>query len=119
MWDEESELLGSTYTETCTVFRRMKTKTVDGETVFIDNNKVYESIPCGLSYGSTSKINQSTSVASATKDCSLFVYPDVEILPNDTIEVERLGKKIVFLAGESEDHPSHSQVMLSKKVNEV
>ncbi len=110
----EAEILGSTYTDRCTVSRHYKGVTEHGETVFNGNINVYEDIKCTLSYGSVGRLNKSNSVAKATKECKLFVYPDVEILPNDIILITRFGKVTEFVAGECEYHISHNNITLSK-----
>ncbi len=115
----EADILATTYTDKCTVLRRYKGTTEYGETVFNDNITVYENIECALSYGSVGKLNQSKSVATATKECKLFVHPDVEILPNDIVLVDRLGKTTEFVAGECEYHFSHNNIILSKKEEEA
>lgn len=76
-------------------------------------------MPCAISFGGVGKINQSSSVATATKDCNLFVRPEIEIFPNDIIQVQRNGRTTEYLAGECKDYDSHNEITLIKKVGEV
>ncbi len=101
------------------MYRKGKTKTENGETVFNEKYKVYDSIPCAVSFGSVGKINQTNSVAKATKECSLFVRPEIEILTNDIVEVNRLGKVTEYLAGEYKDYVSHWMITLVRKEGDL
>ncbi len=107
------------YKDRCTVYRREKSETEYGETVFGERIKVYENIAVALSYKNVGSIKQTNSVARTEKQCSLFTRPEVKILPNDIIEVETLGEVTEYIAGDCERHSSHNNVTLSKKVIEV
>ncbi len=101
------------------MYRRTKTKTEHGETKFEDRTKVYENIAVGLSFKNVGNLNQSSSVATTIKECNLFTRPEVKILPNDIIEVKKLGEITEFIAGDCESHLSHNNISLIKKDSEV
>ena len=45
-------------------------------------------------------------------DFSLFVRPEVDIQPGDTVAAMRLGRRFVCVAGLPERHPSHNNIPL-------
>lgn len=109
----EADILETTYTDRCTVYRPYKVEKETGETVFkkgLDGKEIYIDIPCALSSPSGGKLQQSKSTASAPTDYLLFVRPEVNIQPNDTVVVTRLGKLLVLTAGLADRQPSHSNV---------
>ena len=80
----EADILASTYTDTCTVYRPQKVEQPSGESVFkkgLEGQVVYEGIPCALSSPSGGKLNQSQTTARVDTDFSLFVRPEVDIQP--------------------------------------
>lgn len=111
----EADILASTYTDTCTVYRPHKVVQSSGESVFkkrLEGQVVYEGIPCALSSPTGGKLKQSKTTASIDTDFSLFVRPEVDIQPGDTVAVVRLGRRFVCGAGLPERHPSHNNVPL-------
>lgn len=117
----EADILATTYDDTCTVYRPFKDTLNTGETVFNNglNGKIeYENIPCALSSASGGKLSQSESTAKAPCDYTLFVCPEIDILPNDTVMVTQQGKEIELAAGLADKFVSHNEVPL-KLSNEV
>ena len=111
----EADILASTYTDACTVYRPQKVEQPSGESVFkkgLEGQVVYKGIPCALSSPSGGKLNQSQTTASLDTDFLLFVRPEVDIQPGDTVKVVRLGKEFICGAGLAERHPSHNNVPL-------
>ena len=111
----EADILASTYTDTCTVYRPQKVEQPSGESVFkkgLEGQVVYKGIPCALSSPSGGKLNQSQTTARVDTDFSLFVRPEVDIQPGDTVAAMRLGRRFVCVAGLPERHPSHNNIPL-------
>lgn len=111
----EADILAMTYEDTCWVYRPCREKLPTGETVFksdIEGRLVYEDIPCALSSPSGGRFNQTPSTALIPTDYSLFVRPEIDIEPGDTIVILRLGKETVAQAGQPERHKSHSKIPL-------
>lgn len=111
----EADILATTYGDTCTVYRPGKQVLPSGESVFkkgLEGARVYENIPCALSSPSGGKLAQSPSVAKVDTDFLLFVRPEVDIQPGDTVLVTRLGKQLETVAGLADRQPSHNNVPL-------
>lgn len=111
----EADILAATYTDTVTVYMPFKVSSSNGETVFKkgkDGLKVHDNVPCALSSHSGGQVNRTESAASAPVEYSLFVRPEVEIAPDDFLEVTRLGKTEYYIAGVAERHISHNNIPL-------
>lgn len=107
----EADILAMTYGDTCTVYRARKERLPSGESVFrkgTQGDRVYEAIPCALSSPSGGKLRQSPGTAAVDTDFLLFVRPEVDIQPGDTLVVTRLGKETTALAGLAQRHVSHN-----------
>lgn len=72
----------------------------------------YENIPCALSSPSGGKLGKKEPTASIDTDFLLFVRPEVEIEPGDTVKVIRLGREYLTEAGLADRQPSHNNVPL-------
>lgn len=111
----EADILAMTYTDTCTVYRAYKERLPSGETAFqkgLNGRRIYESIPCALSSPSGGKLQQSPSTATAAAGWLLFVRPEIEIEPNDTVEILTLGRIFYMAAGLAQRYVSHNCVPL-------
>ncbi len=111
----EADILAMTYYDQVTVYRPVKSQLSNGETVFKkrdEGQKVYEDIPCALSTHTGGEINREMPTASIPTQYSLFVRPEVEIEPNDYLEITCRGKVTRAVAGNAERQPSHNQVPL-------
>ena len=111
----EADILAMTYDDSCTVYRPGKVTLPSGESVFrkgLEGRVVYEDIPCALSSPSGGKLAKSQTVARVDTDYLLFVRPEVDIQPGDTVAVTRLGKRTVALAGLADRQPSHNNIPL-------
>lgn len=111
----EADILEMTYSDKCTVYRPTKEVKPNGESVFqkgLEGKAVYENIPCALSSPSGGKLQQSKSTATTPTDYFLFVRPEIDIQPNDTVSVKRLGKQQVLTAGLADRQPSHNNIPL-------
>lgn len=111
----EADILATTYEDTCTVYRPGKVVQPSGESVFkegLEGQVVYENTPCALSSPTGGKLSQSKTTASVDTDFSLFVRPEVEIQPGDTVLVVRRGRQTLGVAGLADRQPSHNNVPL-------
>lgn len=109
----EREILASTYLDTCTVTR--PTPTADG--VFDDYvpTVIYKAVPCALSFRGTTAEARSDTTQAVEYLATLFVDPEIRILPGDEIAVAFMGTTREFLAGEAAIYPSHAEVPLLRK----
>ena len=97
------------------MYRPQKTTLPSGESVFqkgLEGKAVYEDIPCALSSPSGGKLGKKEPTASIDTDYLLFVRPEVEIEPGDTVKVIRLGREYLTEAGLADRQPSHNNVPL-------
>lgn len=111
----EADILAMTYGDRCTVYRPVKETLPSGESVFrkgLEGRAVYEDIPCALSSPSGGRPARSQTVVRTDTDYLLFVRPEVDIQPGDTVAVTRQGKRTVALAGLADRQPSHNNVPL-------
>ena len=109
----EADILEMTYSDKCTVYRPTKEVKPNGESIFkkgLEGKVVYENISCALSSPNGGKLQQSKTTATTATDYILFVRPEVDIQPNDTVSVTRLGKLFVLTAGLADRQPSHNNV---------
>lgn len=109
----EADILAMTYEDVCTVYRPVKGALDSGETVFkkgADGEKVYECIPCAMAKHSGGKLSKSPSTAAAPTEYCLFVRPEIDIQPNDVLEITRLGKTTLAYAGRADRHVSHNNI---------
>ena len=86
----EADILALTYGDKCWVYRPQKITLPSGESVFqkgLEGKAVYENIPCALSSPSGGKLGKKEPTASIDTDYLLFVRPEVEIEPGDTVKV--------------------------------
>lgn len=116
----EADVLALTYYDFCNVYRDLKVENELGETNF-EQRLVYENIECALSNSSTGgsgKINQTKSIATISPDYQLFIRPEIDIQPNDTVIITHLGKKTTYITGLATYYISHNNVALILK-NEV
>ena len=111
----EADILAMTYDDSCTVYRPGKVTLPSGESVFrkgLEGRVVYEDIPCALSSPSGGRPVKGRTVVRVDADYLLFVRPEVDIQPGDTVVVTRLGKQTVALAGLADRQPSHNNIPL-------
>lgn len=111
----EADILAMTYEDSCSVYRPGKETLPSGESTFrkgLDGRMVYDNTPCALSSPSGGKLNKGQATARVDTDYLLFVRPEVEIEPGDTVLVIHLGKKVVCEAGLADRQPSHNNVPL-------
>lgn len=111
----EADILALTYGDKCWVYRPQKTTLPSGESVFqkgLEGKAVYADIPCALSSPSGGKLGKKEPTASIDTDYLLFVRPEVEIEPGDTVKVIRLGREYLTEAGLADRQPSHNNVPL-------
>ena len=90
----EADILALTYGDSCWVYRPQKVTLPSGESVFqkgLEGKRVYENIPCALSSPSGGKLGKPAPTVSIDTDYLLFVRPEVEIEPGDTVKVIRIG----------------------------
>ena len=111
----EADILALTYEDTVTVYRPFKDRLPNGETAFhrkAAGRKVYESISCALSTHTGGTLNRELPAGSVPTQYSLFVRPEIEIEPNDYLEIKQRGRLTKAMAGLAERQPSHNQVPL-------
>lgn len=112
----EADIIALTYEDTCTVYRPYKDTLPSGESIFRRGTQgkiVYESIPCALSMHTGGKLTRTQSTSQAPSDYSLFVRPEIDIQPGDTVLVLRCGKQLEVTAGQADRHLSHNNVPVS------
>ena len=105
----EADILAGTYDDLCSVYRPCKSLKNDGETEQ-ERQLVYADLPCSLSRPSGGKRQREQPVAKAGVDYTLFVRPEVEILPGDLLEVRQQGRTIRGVAGRAFFYPSHNEI---------
>lgn len=111
----EADILAMTYWDSVTIYRPFKGQLENGETVFkkkLDGRKIYENIPCALSTHTGGSLNREMPAGSVSTQYRLFVRPEVEIEPNDYLEITSRGKTTKALAGLAERQPSHNNIPL-------
>lgn len=111
----EADILAMTYDDICIVYRPGKVTLSSGESVFkkgLEGQVVYKDIPCALSSPSGGKPAKGQTVVRVDTDYLLFVRPEVDIQPGDTVVVTRLGKQTVALAGLADRQLSHNNIPL-------
>lgn len=111
----EADILAMTYDDMCTVYRPFKDNLNNAETILktgVNGKIVYENVPCALSSQSGGKLQQSNTVAKVPCDYLLFVRPEIDIQPSDTVVVTHLHKNIVANAGLADRLLSHNNVPL-------
>lgn len=111
----EADILEMTYWDRADVYRPFKDQLENGETVFkkkAEGRKVYEGIPCALSTHTGGSLSRGLPAGSVPTQYGLFVRPEVEIEPNDYLEITSRGKVTRALAGLAERQPSHNNVPL-------
>lgn len=111
----EADILALTYWDAVTVYRPFKGRLPSGETVFQrkkEGRKIYEGIPCALSSHTGGELNRKLPAGSVPTQYHLFVRPDVEIEPNDYLEIVCRGRVTKAVAGLAERQPSHNNIPL-------
>lgn len=111
----EADILATTYTDLCTVYRPEMTALPTGESKHLqglDGEKVYTAIPCALSSPTGGKLQHTKQAPQVAVDYRLFVRPTVDIRPKDTVVVTRLGQRLQCEAGLADRYPSHNNVPL-------
>ena len=111
----EADILALTYTDRCIVFRPVKQVLPSGETVFqegLEGQVVYAETPCALSSPSGGKLKQGRPVARVETAYILFVRPEVDIQPGDTVVVYHERRRYEAVAGLGMYYPSGGQVPL-------
>ncbi len=105
----EADILAGTYDDLCSVYRPVKRVLENGETEQ-ERQLIYNSLPCSLSRPSGGRRQREQPVAKAGVDYTLFVRPEVEILPGDLLEVRQQGRIIKGLAGRAFFYSSHNEI---------
>lgn len=111
----EADILALTYEDAVTVYRPFKTVLKSGETVFKKGKEgrcVYKAVSCALSTHTGGALNRELPAGTVPVQYSLFVRPEVEIEPNDYLEIHRRGRVTRALAGLAERQPSHNNIPL-------
>lgn len=109
----EADILATTYSDSCTVYRPFKTVLDSGETVFksgLEGRAVYENIPCSLARPTTATPRHEKPLVAAGVDYVLFVRPEIEIQQSDTVVVTQLGREITVFTGRAAWYPSHNEI---------
>lgn len=77
---------------------------------------VHEQIPCKLSqYGKTLYSHRDDVSPKLTDDLRLCYDPDIEILPNDVVEIFHQGQVWKLFAGEQFNYPTHTELSLRRR----
>ncbi len=76
---------------------------------------VYSGLPCKLSqYGKTQSAARGDVATDLTTDLRLTYDPQVEILPNDYVQVQHCGQMFNLFAGEVFKYPTHCELSLRR-----
>lgn len=102
------------YKDWATISRHIKVKKPSGETK-LDWHVVHSDIPCRLSQKALGAGHQTEAVNEIIYETKLFTQPDIEIMPGDTILVNRFGSLSEYTAGEPFVYGSHQEVSLLRK----
>lgn len=95
----------------CKVSRPAKEK-VNGEVVYLTPSVVYDNIMCNLSKNKLTAVNQSQSIATLDYNFVLFTDCNINIQPNDIIEVTtREGQQFKLRAGQSKRYLLSTQTL--------
>lgn len=114
--NHEADILATTYGDACTVYRPAKRMLPNLETVIrdgLDGEIVMSGVPCALSSPSGGKLQHGEATSDVKTDYLLFVRPEVDIHPGDTVLVTRLGRTYRTVAGKPERQPSHNNIPLT------
>ena len=114
----ERMALEATYEDTAVIFRPEAVKGPDGFTRPQDR-PVYTGVICALSAVSDNS-SQTDAQQNLRYDCKLFVQPDKEICPGDTVTVSRFGRfqvpspsvQTFEVVGEPLLYATHREVLL-------
>lgn len=109
----EADILASTYEDRVTVYRPFTDVLPNGKSIFkkgLDGKVVYEEQDCALSTHTGGKLEQSKSTAKTDTAFCLFTRPEIDILPNDFLEITHQGKRIEAVAGFPERMKSHNNI---------
>lgn len=87
----ERAALESTYEDTVKVSRTVPTRGTSNISKSIPN-VIYDEIICALSLSGSDKSNQTKAQNTIDYDAIVFLAPDFNILPGDTIQVKRFGR---------------------------
>lgn len=97
------------YDDTMIVIRQMPIIDEDGaDTYSLDI--VGESDFCHLSQSQKSSLNITDSIAKYEQNMKVFTTPDIEILPNDILEVEHEGQKYKLRASLPFKYSTHQEI---------
>lgn len=101
------------YVGTCDIVEYVKLKENDGSTV-LGTNKVYEKVPCRLSYATAKSAEQSDNGSvDITQAIKLFIAPELNIKPGSNIIVTQNGRTAEYVSsGQSSLYETHQEVRL-------
>lgn len=111
----EADILAMTYWDRADVYRPFKDRLKNGETVFkkkAEGQKIHGNIPCALSTHTGGSLTRELPAGSTAVQYCLFVRPEVEIEPNDYLEITCRGRVTKAVAGIAERLSSHNKVPL-------
>lgn len=111
----EADILAQTYMDRCIVFRPQRQELPSGETVFktgLDGRVVYAETPCALSSPSGGKLGKRQPIFRVETDYTLFVRPEVDIQPGDTVVVFHAVRRYQCTAGLGMYYISGGQIPL-------
>lgn len=108
----EADILAGTYDDLCSVYRPCKSLSTDGETEQ-EWQLIYADLPCSLSRPSGGRRQREQPVAKAGVDYTLFVRPELEILPGDLLEVRQQGRVIKGVVGRAFFYSSHNEIPIT------
>ena len=106
-----STAIQSLWKDTCTVLIKQSYKAA-GRTKYRDT-KLYEDIPCRLSYSGAVVASEGSEVTQVTQIITLFLAPDVVIPAGAKIVVTHGGQTITYKqSSETRVHTNHLEVTL-------
>jgi len=104
------------YEDRATIIRHVEEQKPWGETTLVPVI-VAENVPCRLSYRAigVSVSYQTESVNRIEYETKLFVSPEVDVQAGDVIIVTKAGVTREYVASEPFVHPTHQEVILTRK----
>lgn len=104
------------YKDVANVYRSKLTKIGRTDDYTTEFELIHEDIPCKLSqYGKTLYAHRDDRSQKLTDDLRLCYDPEIEILPNDFIEVDHQGQVWKLFAGEQFNYPTHTELSVRRR----
>lgn len=92
----EADILATTYWDKCDVFRKEKIKQTNGTTT-LENNLIFENIPCALSVKNvSSNFKKEEEVGTAKYNYIVYFKPDIDLIKGDKLKITNTNQETRF-----------------------